>query len=545
MQGAERVVIVDFVALGVADVERVQGGALFGGDAGVGGVEVVFVDGVEEVVHEADAVDGLDLDDCEVWVGFVIDEGTNGERHGILVGVAEVVGFGDEVVVGIVAILAGEFVEFVDDAELLCAVFDGVSVGAADSEDIEDDAVAAGVDVGGEDVDFFRSEGAAEFLEEEGAVFGDDGEFGVAVVGAFDPLHGGFEQRVGILRTAVHVLADGADMGGDVFRAAVAKVSLGHLLEMAFEERFASVTGQLGDLVVEFGEFGADFGVVLFVALFEEGLCGAVELDEEGFLPGGPRFFVGAVGVDVGEEEEVVEKVGLLHEASELGDDFGVLDVLFGGEAPEGEVVIDEEHDQLSSAALDEEASAKFAGQHGGAVDVFADVFGAAGVVENEGEVEGVGVRHVDEYLPVASVDGVVAPHEGVELVDAAEGVFVGGVAVKELVLHEAFEGAEFGEVAAEESGAVHEAEDAGDFSFLLEDVFELVADALVVAEALVDEFPVGLDEFTEFGGDGELVALAVPVEAHEAIDVLLENLVVLRVEAAVFGEEVSVLAGL
>ena len=56
----EDVGVVDFSALGGGDVEGVHRDAFFGADAGVGGVETVVVDRVEEVVEEADAVEGLD-----------------------------------------------------------------------------------------------------------------------------------------------------------------------------------------------------------------------------------------------------------------------------------------------------------------------------------------------------------------------------------------------------------------------------------------------------------------------------------------------------
>ncbi len=60
---AEDVGVLDFAAFGGGDVEGVHGHAFFGADAGMGGVEPIVVDAVEEVVEQADAVEGLKLDD--------------------------------------------------------------------------------------------------------------------------------------------------------------------------------------------------------------------------------------------------------------------------------------------------------------------------------------------------------------------------------------------------------------------------------------------------------------------------------------------------
>ena len=59
--------------------------------------------------------------------------------------------------------------------------------------------------------------------------------------------------------------------------------------------------------------------------------------------------------------------------------------------------------------------------------------------------------------MSVAVECGIVGLDEGVELIDAAQGVLIGSIAVKELVLDEAFQGAELGEVTAQHPATVHE----------------------------------------------------------------------------------------
>jgi hypothetical protein len=71
---------------------------------------------------------------------------------------------------------------------------------------------------------------------------------------------------------------------------------------------------------------------------------------------------------------------------------------------------------------------------------VFANVLGASGVVEDEGEVEGVGVDDLVEVFAEVLEAWVCGVDEFIEFIDAAEGVFVSGVAVEEFVLDEAVE---------------------------------------------------------------------------------------------------------
>ncbi len=201
-------------------------------------------------------------------------------------------------------------------------------------------------------------------------------------------------------------------------------------------------------------------------------------------------------------------------------------------------MVVDQEHDELPAAVADLETAADLAGEHLGPVDMFADVLGAPGVVEEDREVEGVGVLDLDEELAVELFGGVVGDEEAVELVDAAQGVLVGGVAVKELVLDQAVEGSELGEVAAQHPAAVHEAEGAGHLAFLLEDGLESLAVVLRVAEGLVDPVPVGLDQLTEGGRGPQVVFLAVQEELQQAGGVFLENRIAFGAEAALLRQE-------
>ena len=112
-------------------------------------------------------------------------------------------------------------------------------------------------------------------------------------------------------------------------------------------------------------------------------------------------------------------------------------------------MMVDEEHDELPSPVSDVKAFADLVSENLRAVDMLPDVLGSAGVVKKDGKVEGIGVFNIDKNLPVASNSRVVRFYQGVQLVDTAEGMLIGGIAMKEFMLNKAFKSSEFREIAA------------------------------------------------------------------------------------------------
>ena len=196
-------------------------------------------------------------------------------------------------------------------------------------------------------------------------------------------------------------MADGAHLGDDVGGLAEVEGGGRHALEVAVDVRVVVLAHDAEDFVAQGEAVGIEFLGVFFAAFFEEVAGGGVELEHQAFLPAAPGVGRGAVGIDVGEKQQRVEIRAVFDDGGELGDDFRVVEIAGGGGAPEGEVVVHQEHDQRAAGALDLEAVAEARGEHGRAVDVLADVFGAAGVVEDQGEIERVGVLDFVEQAPV------------------------------------------------------------------------------------------------------------------------------------------------
>ena len=108
----------------------------------------------------------------------------------------------------------------------------------------------------------------------------------------------------------------------------------------------------------------------------------------------------------------------------------------------------------------------------------------------------------------------------------AHQGVLVGGVLVVELVLHQAGELAELGEVLAEQIHLVHRAQDGRDAAALVEDGQEAFPHVLVGQERAVHQAQVVADELGEVGVQAQPALLRVEEHAHEAARLVAEDVV-------------------
>ena len=384
------------------------------------GVEAVLIDGVEEVVEKSNAVDGLDLDHGEAGIALIVDIGPDGKGDGIIVVFPEEVVLCLKVSAGKIIFLPVDLIESHYHTHLPIVILNCLHVVGADPEDIEGYSVFPGVDVSGENVDFVGGQGAADFLEEKMAVVSCNGQFGIALLRIFNPLDGRLKRSIRAPASAIEVLPDGPDMSAHAQCVAVAEIALGHLPEMLVGYICIARMQVIPDFLSELVESATEFCVVGFVSLFEDGARRLAELNDEGFFPGAPSLFVGAVGIRIGEEQEGIHESAVLHESRELCYHIRIINIAFGGKTPEGEMMVDEEHDELSSSMSYVKAFADLVSQNLGAVDVLPDVLSSSGVVKQNGKVECVWIFNIDENLSVASNRRVVGFYQGIQLVDTA-----------------------------------------------------------------------------------------------------------------------------
>ena len=123
--------------------------------------------------------------------------------------------------------------------------------------------------------------------------------------------------------------------------------------------------------------------------------------------------------------------------------------------------------------------------------------------------------------------------------------VFVGRVAVKELVLDQAREPAKFGNVLAEKLHLVHPAQDAGDLSLVLHDAQKRVAGLWRALKRAVNQFQVLPNLRPQLRAQLDVALLHVAEHANQAQRVLLEDRRFAGGDQAIANQEAVHLLGL
>src|ERR1700756_1694820 len=95
---------------------------------------------------------------------------------------------------------------------------------------------------------------------------------------------------------------------------------------------------------------------------------------------------------------------------------------------------------------------------------------GLAAVVQEKCEIQNHWVCELLEQFTIMNQLRIVGRRQGVEFVNAHERVLVGGISMQKLVLHEARELAEFGNVPAKKIHSMHHPKDAPHSAFLGQD---------------------------------------------------------------------------
>ena len=136
-------------------------------------------------------------------------------------------------------------------------------------------------------------------------------------------------------------MADGADLRDDVGGLPKVEGGVRHPLEVAVDVWVVVFAHDAEDLVPQGEAVGVELLRVFLAASFEENAGGAVELEHQAFLPTGPAFGRGGVGIGKGEEEKCIEIGRSFYDVRKLGDDLWIVEIPSGGGAPETQVIID------------------------------------------------------------------------------------------------------------------------------------------------------------------------------------------------------------
>ena len=206
---------------------------------------------------------------------------------------------------------------------------------------------------------------------------------------------------------------------------------------------------------------------------------------------------------------------------------------------------IDERDEHPATLGRELQTACDFVGEQRAGLLVVAGVRGLAGIVEQHREVEDRGIFELLKNRAVALQPALVGKKDGIEFFDADECVFVGGVAVVELVLNEAIKRAELGDVAAQHAEVVHEAENAADLALPRKNGEESLPRGGRVLEGPVDQMQAARNEIDQLGVKLELTNLGVVECAQKPVGIVVKNLARLGNQLAVANEETVELFGL
>lgn len=509
---------------GVDDVEGVDSSPFFGADFSDDDIQAEFGEFAGDDVEQADAVFGFDFDEGVGVGGLIVDTDDGGD---------EFVSDGCEAICrGFTFAEERAEIEVTDERfaedffELLAFFFGDERAGAGigDVEGIEDDPVAAGEDLGGENVEADGGEGAGDFAKESGAVPGADLDDGVAAI-AFDvPADDGFEGFILFAELVVHESVGLAEVGDDFLRRIDAEVTFGEGVEVGVEFIAAEAAR------FEAEHFGGEQLALFFLELMFDGAIGeevagfVVESKEQAIFEAIPEVVAGAEGVGEGVEGEDGEIFDGLNLFGEGFDDGGVIEISALGDLGHGEVVFDDDTERVSGGAVEVEAACDVDGDDAAEFGVAGFGEGFTGIVEEQSEVEQERTFEIAEDIAVLGEGRFFGFPDLVEFGEADEGMFVCGVLVIELVLDEAGEFAKLGDVFAEETDLVHGPEDGGYVAALIKDFEEGLVDVFVAEEGAIDEGDLVPDHLGEVGAQFKAALLEVEEDAHEASGLIAED---------------------
>ena len=145
-----------------------------------------------------------------------------------------------------------------------------------------------------------------------------------------------------------------------------------------------------------------------------------MKLLHQGSLPIVPRFIISAVRIDVGKEVQSLHPGRVFYGRREIGHGIRIADIFRRGGSPEGQVMIDKEHDHLETMARVAKPFTDFCGKNGACVFMMPNLFGSSGIVHEKRDIHGDGILHFLEDLPEKLLLWILRVNQAVKNVNAS-----------------------------------------------------------------------------------------------------------------------------
>ena len=214
-----------------------------------------------------------------------------------------------------------------------------------------------------------------------------------------------------------------------------------------------------------------------------------------------------------------------LYQFGEGLDHLGIVDVPPLRDLSHGQVFRDQQAQSLHVAGAQAEPGADPLGDLRSADAVIVAVGERlARVVEDERQIQQVGTIEPFEDFAIPGVVRFFGFPNRVELFQADDRMFVGGVNVVELVLHFAGQPFEFRQVFAEQPDFVHGAHRAADVPLLIENLDEGFPDVGIAEKGAIGQRELGTDGIGQVGVEFQASLLSVAKDPHQSVRLFLER---------------------
>ena len=261
----------------------------------------------------------------------------------------------------------------------------------------------------------------------------------------------------------------------------------------------------------------------------------AVHLVEHDGLPGREDAGPDRAHVGVRQQIEHAQPLRIADRLGEIGDRLGVVDVPPLGHVRHGQMMRDEElHDGGVLGGQGEAGRQLFRERN--ALGHVAVPLGLADVVQQHPQHQELGLVHLAPHLRDAFRLRRFPRRHRLEMLDGEERVLIGREPVIDVVLHEARQGAELGQIAAEQAQLVHLGEREGHPTPVPADVEKEIAHERRAPEVVVDGIERVFDGALQVQGQLAAEPVQVPEDLHQPQRLLAEDpgVAVRRVQATV-----------
>ena len=214
-------------------------------------------------------------------------------------------------------------------------------------------------------------------------------------------------------------------------------------------------------------------------------------------------------------EREQLQVFRALHLRGEIADDGRVVQVAALRNLAHRQVMLDDQPQRVAGGTVEAQAPGHVQRQSAANFGMAAGARGLAGVVQQQREVEHERPLHRPENLRVIAVGGFARFPNPVKLFEANQGVFVGGVLVIELVLHQTGEPAEFRHEFAEKADLVHRAENGRHIAALVEDFQKRFVRVLIAQKRAVHQRELVANQLRHIRMEPQAALLGVEKHAH------------------------------